>query len=335
MMVIVLGPMSFGPIQLRLADCLIPLAALFGWPVVAGVTLGCFVSNAYYFLGITDVVFGTIANFIASLLVWKIGSGKRVKITVNVLAIIGVAFAFVSFFLPWWFFKAKAVGYELGFNVYPGWFGGNLGSLIEILNEITNEFLQVGVFNRVLNDLGLTLYLVGGGAIVVLVGAFVRGNKGRAIIATGAVLNIIGVYNFYSVWTGNWARTGLAVSGSEELSVLGMQAVEFNWGWVHGISLAVLACIVLVVAIIIPPTVLKLNRFLGCSVAAIVIGVIVGGYLWIYFPPPEVFGLALSAWAAMIISITLSSWIAIGIIGYSLLEVVSRSGLVETPKSEG
>jgi uncharacterized membrane protein len=33
-MVIVLAPISFGPVQLRLADVLIPLAAIFGLPAV-------------------------------------------------------------------------------------------------------------------------------------------------------------------------------------------------------------------------------------------------------------------------------------------------------------
>ena len=45
--VIVQGLSAAATIQLRIADCLIPLSALFGLPVVFGVTLGCFVSNAY------------------------------------------------------------------------------------------------------------------------------------------------------------------------------------------------------------------------------------------------------------------------------------------------
>ena len=44
------NPTIYGPIQLRIADCLIALAALFGWSVVGGVTFGCLLTNAYYFL---------------------------------------------------------------------------------------------------------------------------------------------------------------------------------------------------------------------------------------------------------------------------------------------
>ena len=50
-MITVGNPTVYGPVQLRVADCLIALAVLLGWPVVAGVTVGCFLTNAYYFLG--------------------------------------------------------------------------------------------------------------------------------------------------------------------------------------------------------------------------------------------------------------------------------------------
>lgn len=73
-LVIVLSPISFGPIQLRVADCLIPLAALMGWPAVAGVSLGAFLGNAYFisFTGSIDVIFGAVANLIASTLIFKL-----------------------------------------------------------------------------------------------------------------------------------------------------------------------------------------------------------------------------------------------------------------------
>ena len=45
------NPTVYGPVQLRVADCLIVLAAVLGWPVIGGVTLGCFLTNAFYFIG--------------------------------------------------------------------------------------------------------------------------------------------------------------------------------------------------------------------------------------------------------------------------------------------
>src|SRR4030042_3524385 len=71
-LVIVLAPISYGPIQLRVADCLIPLAALFGWPVIAGVSVGCFLGNAYFWMGPKDVVLGTIANLIAASIIFML-----------------------------------------------------------------------------------------------------------------------------------------------------------------------------------------------------------------------------------------------------------------------
>jgi uncharacterized membrane protein len=151
-LVIVLAPISFGPVQLRIADVLIPLSALFGWPVVAGVTIGCFIGNSYYWLGPADIILGPVANLIAASIVLQ----------------------------------------------------------------------------------------------------------------------------------------------------------------------------------------LRNKRLLACLIGILPIGIIVGGgYLWIYFPPPDIFGLTLPAWLAMMISITLSSFIAITVIGYALLTALSRSSIVEPLKSRG
>ncbi|KPV63764.1 MAG: QueT transporter [Candidatus Bathyarchaeota archaeon BA2] len=144
------NPTVYGPVQLRIADCLIALSALLGWPVVAGVTVGCFLTNAYYFLGPVDVVFGSVANLVAA-------------------------------------------------------------------------------------------------SIILL---------------------------------------------------------------------------------------LRRRRLLACIVGALPIGIIVGGYLWIFFPPPDILRF-LPVWAAMIVSITISSLIAIAVVGYSLLTILSRPGVIEPLKSRG
>jgi len=149
-LIILLAPISFGPVQLRVADVLIPLAALFGWPVVGGVTVGCLIGNAYFWLGPIDVVVGPIANFIA--------------------------------------------------------------------------------------------------ATVILL--------------------------------------------------------------------------------------LRKNRLLGCIVGSLPVGIIVGSYLWLFFPPPEVLAF-LPVWAAMMVSITISSFIAIAVIGYVLLTALSSPSVIEPLKSRG
>jgi hypothetical protein len=144
------NPTIYGPIQLRLADFTIALAILFGWPLVGGVTIGCMLTNAYYFIGAPDVVLGPIANLIAA---------------------------------------------------------------------------------------SLVLFL-------------------------------------------------------------------------------------------------RKRRLLACIVGALPVGLIVGGYLWLFFPPPEVFA-ALPAWAGMIISLTISSLIAVAFIGYLVLSILSRPNIIEPLKSRG
>jgi len=142
-LVILMAPISFGPIQMRLADCLIPLAALFGMPAIFGLGLGAFIAKAYWFLSPIDIVLGSIANIIAGYIMFK----------------------------------------------------------------------------------------------------------------------------------------------------------------------------------------LKKREFLGCVLASLVVGVIVGGYLWLFFPPPDIFGLNLPVWLAMIVSITLSSLITIAGIGYILLGILKKYNL--------
>lgn len=144
------NPTIYGPVQLRVADALIPLAALLGWPVVAGVAIGGVVTNFYYFLGVQDVVLGPIANLVAAFLIFH--------------------------------------------------------------------------FRR--------------------------------------------------------------------------------------------------------------HRLAACVLGALCIGIVVGGYLWVLVPPPEILNV-LPVWAAMIVSITISSLVAIAVLGYLLLSTLSRKSIMEPLKSKG
>lgn len=156
-LVIFLAPISSGPIQLRVADCLLPLAALFGWPIIWGATLGCLVGNAvggmiaFGSLNLFDVVLGSVANLVATIAI----------------------FAF------------------------------------------------------------------------------------------------------------------------------------------------------------------RKRKLLGCVLASLIIGAIVGGYLWTFVPPPDIFGVPLQPWTAMVVSITLSSLVAIAVIGYVLLVAISQPNIIEPIKSRG
>jgi uncharacterized membrane protein len=99
-LVIVLAPISYGPIQLRVADCLIPLVALFGWPVIAGVSLGCFLGNAYFWMGPQDVILGTIANLIAATIILLLRKRQFLACVVGSLPIGVIVGSYLWLFFP-------------------------------------------------------------------------------------------------------------------------------------------------------------------------------------------------------------------------------------------
>jgi uncharacterized membrane protein len=92
------NPTIYGPIQLRVADCLIALTVLFGWPVVGGVTFGCLVTNATYGLGAQDVIFGSIANLIAATVVLLLRKHRFLACVAGSLPIGLVVGAYLSIF---------------------------------------------------------------------------------------------------------------------------------------------------------------------------------------------------------------------------------------------
>jgi uncharacterized membrane protein len=64
---------SFGPLQVRVVDALLPLSILLGFPAVVGVTVGCFIGNLLASpIGIVDIVAGPIANLVAATLAWAV-----------------------------------------------------------------------------------------------------------------------------------------------------------------------------------------------------------------------------------------------------------------------
>jgi len=80
-LVIGLAPISNLPIQVRVADALMPLAILFGWPAILGLGIGTVVGNSAAdsitgfpsaSIGL-DIVGGSLVNLLAGFLAWKIG----------------------------------------------------------------------------------------------------------------------------------------------------------------------------------------------------------------------------------------------------------------------
>jgi hypothetical protein len=99
-LVIFLAPISFGPVQLRVADALIPLAALFGWPVILGVGIGCLIGNAYYFLGPVDVLLGPLANIVSAYIIFSLRRRPLLACVVGALPIGVVVGGYLWLFFP-------------------------------------------------------------------------------------------------------------------------------------------------------------------------------------------------------------------------------------------
>jgi uncharacterized membrane protein len=70
------GPLTFGFIQVRISDAMLPLAMVFGIPSALGLCLGTVVANSYYMLGPLDIVLGSLANLIAGILSAKFSRGN-------------------------------------------------------------------------------------------------------------------------------------------------------------------------------------------------------------------------------------------------------------------
>lgn len=70
------GPLSYGVIQVRISDALLPLPMVFGLPAAFGLFIGCIIANAYYMLSPLDIMFGSFANLISGILSAKFNGGS-------------------------------------------------------------------------------------------------------------------------------------------------------------------------------------------------------------------------------------------------------------------
>ena len=81
---LVLGAISYGPIQFRIAELMVLLPFIkkdYTW----GLTIGCFLANIIGPYGVPDIVFGTIATFLSVYAVYltsKIMKGKKYALLV-------------------------------------------------------------------------------------------------------------------------------------------------------------------------------------------------------------------------------------------------------------
>jgi hypothetical protein len=120
-LVIVQGQTAAATIQLRIADCLIPLCALFGWPAIVGVTAGALAGNMFTSLpmsnGVYDVVFGPLANLLAGITIYLL---RKRRLTACVLASAEIGLIVGSY--VWLIFGAPSNIFSVGIPInWPFW----------------------------------------------------------------------------------------------------------------------------------------------------------------------------------------------------------------------
>jgi uncharacterized membrane protein len=104
---VLLAPISYGPLQVRVAEGLTVLPYV-APAAVPGLFLGCLVANLWGGLGWQDVVFGSLATLLAALATrWLGRTGRHPLLAplppVVFNAIIVPAYLHVLFALPYWF----------------------------------------------------------------------------------------------------------------------------------------------------------------------------------------------------------------------------------------
>ncbi len=149
--VIVLAPISFHIFQARIADAMLPLSIIFGWPAIVGITTGTIVSNFFGGLGPIDIIGGSIANFLATIFAWKIGN-KAIKgswIYGIIIEIITVTFIVGSY-----------LSYIFGMPLEIGLFGILTGSVIAIgiLGYILLKIISRPFITNTFKTYGLRIY---------------------------------------------------------------------------------------------------------------------------------------------------------------------------------
>lgn len=113
---LLLAPLSYGAVQVRVAEAL-TLLPVFGPDAIVGVTLGCLLTNL---LGSSpiDAVFGTLATLIAGILTWKLRGIRWHSLPIpSALMPVVVNAVVVGAEITFFFMDVPATGAILAFNM--------------------------------------------------------------------------------------------------------------------------------------------------------------------------------------------------------------------------
>ncbi|MEM2901246.1 MAG: QueT transporter family protein [Candidatus Bathyarchaeia archaeon] len=150
--VVALAPISFTVFQVRVGDALLPLAIMFGWPSVMGLTVGAAVANIFGGLGPVDIIGGSLANFLATWLGWKVSrrgfrNGWILALTLQVMLVTAIVGSYLSLLLS----------IPVAFSILGVFIGSVIA--IGILGSLLLAALSRPVITRTLQALGVKVYL--------------------------------------------------------------------------------------------------------------------------------------------------------------------------------
>lgn len=97
-----IAPLSFGQLQLRISEalCILPF---FTPAAIPGLFIGCVLANVFSFLGVFDIVFGSLATLAAAFLTYYIKNKWLLPVpTVVVNAFVVGALLYFLADLPFW-----------------------------------------------------------------------------------------------------------------------------------------------------------------------------------------------------------------------------------------
>jgi len=99
---IIFAPISYGPIQVRIAEALVVLPFIDPSAII-GLFLGCILANVYGGLGMVDIIAGSLCTLIAAYLTYKVKNPKLAPLPPVLINAFGVSiYLHLLFDLPYW-----------------------------------------------------------------------------------------------------------------------------------------------------------------------------------------------------------------------------------------
>ena len=99
---IIFAPISYGPIQARIAEALVVLPFI-DPSAIMGLFLGCILANIYGGLGMVDIMGGSLCTLIAAYLTYKLKNPKLAPLPPVLINAFGVGiYLHLLFDLPYW-----------------------------------------------------------------------------------------------------------------------------------------------------------------------------------------------------------------------------------------